>query len=382
MRERKRYGDVLKPVPTDFVDRLAAEVGSPPNIARAQALEQRLPIAVNIDGPVVHYGKARRARDGYKANGGWLLARSTADGHRISFRIDDAAWPQRPRYIGWLTPALRLPLTALAYHWVRRLFRPIVDIRAGAQRFGAGNFSHPISLRRHDKLGELAAQVNRMAANLQGMLDATRSLLLAIGHELRSPLTRARLNAELVPDGTEREALLRDLAQMRDLITSLLEHEQLAAGHQALQAEAANVNALVRILCQDTFADAPVELQLDDTLPPVVLDTTRVRLALRNLIDNALRHGGAAPRCIVRSTAEGTSFVLSVRDFGPGASRAQLGRLAEPFYRPDAARGRDSGGAGLGLTLCRLVAQAHGGELRLTLVNPGFEARLLLPMPT
>lgn len=176
--------------------------------------------------------------------------------------------------------------------------------------------------------------------------------------------------------------MLRDLAQMRDLITSLLEHEQLAAGHQALQAEAANVNALVRILCQDTFADAPVELQLDDTLPPVVLDTTRVRLALRNLIDNALRHGGAAPRCIVRSTAEGTSFVLSVRDFGPGVSRAQLGRLAEPFYRPDAARGRDSGGAGLGLTLCRLVAQAHGGELRLTLVNPGFEARLLLPMPT
>ena len=114
MRETKRYGDVLKLVPADCVDRLAAEVGSPPNIARAQALEQRLPIAVNIDGPVVHYGKARRARDGYKANGGWLLARSTADGHRISFRIDDAAWPQRPRYIGWLTPALRLPVTALA----------------------------------------------------------------------------------------------------------------------------------------------------------------------------------------------------------------------------------------------------------------------------
>ena len=143
MRETKRYGDVLKPVPADCVDRLAAEVGSPPNIARAQALEQRLPITVNIDGQVVHYGKARRDRDGYKANGGWLLARSTADGHRISFRIDDAAWPQRPRYIGWLTPALRLPLTALAYHWVRRLFRPIVDIRAGAQRFGAGNFRTP-----------------------------------------------------------------------------------------------------------------------------------------------------------------------------------------------------------------------------------------------
>ena len=71
---------------------------------------------------------------------------------------------------------------------------------------------------------------------------------------------------------------------------------------------------------------------------------------------------------------------LSVRDFGQGVSREQLTRLAEPFYRPDAARGRDRGGVGLGLTLCRLVAQAHGGELRLQLAQPGLRATLLLPV--
>jgi signal transduction histidine kinase len=99
---------------------------------------------------------------------------------------------------------------------VRHLFRPLDDIRAGALRYEAGDFSHPIPRRRNDELGDLADQVNAMAGGLHRMLDGQRELLLAISHELRSPLTRARLNAELLGDGAERSALLRDLGQMRD----------------------------------------------------------------------------------------------------------------------------------------------------------------------
>ena len=92
-------------------------------------------------------------------------------------------------------------------------------------------------MRRNDELGDLAERINRMATSLQGMLDAKRALLLAISHELRSPLTRARVNAELVAEGEHRDALLRDLSEMRDLITDLLESERLATGHAALQTE-------------------------------------------------------------------------------------------------------------------------------------------------
>ena len=377
------YSDLFKPLLADYVDRLVAEVGSPPDVARARALEERLPLAVRIEGPQVQYGTAPKRRhefDEHQATTGWLLARSTGDGHRISFRIQDGAWPQRPRIIGWVTLALLLLVTSIAYVWVRRLFRPIVDINAGAQRFGRGDFSTPIPQRRRDDLGELAAQVNQMATGLQGMLDAKRALLLAISHELRSPLTRARLNAELVAEGPERSALLRDLAEMRELITSLLEQERLAAGHQALHAEVLDLNALVRASCAESFAGAAIALELDPNVPRVTLDATRIKLALRNLIDNALRHGAAATHCIVRTEVEGCMLGLSVRDFGPGVSHEQLTHLAEPFYRPDAARGRDRGGVGLGLTLCRLVAQAHGGELRLQLAQPGLRATLLLPV--
>ena len=104
-------------------------------------------------------------------------------------------------------------------------------------RFGSGDFEPPIPVRRRDELGDLAERINRMAQSLHGMLDAKRALLLAISHELRSPLTRARVNAELVAEGEHRSALLRDLGEMRDLITDLLESERLASGHAALQPE-------------------------------------------------------------------------------------------------------------------------------------------------
>jgi signal transduction histidine kinase len=382
------------PLVADYVDRLAADLGTPPDPARARALVQRLPLSVRIDGPQVQFDShpqrpgwpgrhdgPRRADDDDPGDGPWLLTRDTADGHRIVFGLGDAAWRQRPRAIGWVTLAALLALTALAYGYVRRLFRPLDDIRAGALRFGQGDFGVPIPLRRADELGDLAAQINTMAGEIRRMLDAKRGLLLAISHELRSPLTRARLNAELVAEGPERNALLRDLAEMRDLVTDLLESERLASGHAALQREATDLNALIHEWLREQDANAAVELQLEPTLPLLALDRVRLRLLLRNLLDNARRHGAAARRPQLRTALDAGEVVLTLRDFGPGVDAAQLPQLAEAFYRPDAARSRADGGVGLGLMLCRQVAQAHGGRLNLRNAQPGFEAELRLPLP-
>jgi signal transduction histidine kinase len=378
------WSGVVRPVVADYVDRLAAEVGSPPDVARAQALVQRLPLSVRIEGPAVQFDSHPQRRAWHRGpdrddedDGRWLLQRQTADGHRITFGLGDRGWASRPRTIGWFTLGMLLLLTAGAYGYVRHLFRPLDDIRSGAQRFGQGQFDTPIPVRRHDELGDLAEQVNTMARDIRGMLDAKRGLLLAVSHELRSPLTRARLNAELVAPGEERDALLRDLGTMRDLITDLLESERLAAGHAALQRERCDPNALVRELIAEQFAAATLRLELASHLPAVDLDPVRLRLALRNLIDNALRHGAAAasPPCVRSELVDGR-LELSVRDFGPGVDDAQLAHLSEAFYRADTARQRSTGGVGLGLYLCRLVAQAHGGTLHLRNARPGLEATL------
>jgi signal transduction histidine kinase len=423
---------VMRPLVADYVDRLAAEVGTPPDLARAQTLTERLPLALHIRGPQVNWDSApphhplpppgqavwtdRRAGmhapwAGSHAGPGGMgmmgglpelvhgppgppphwLARVTPDGHLLQFELDTEGWVRRPRRIGWVTLAVLLALTGLAYLVVRQLFRPLEDIRQGALRYGRGEFGEPIPVRRRDELGEVAAQVNTMAADLSHMLEAKRALLLAISHELRSPLTRARLNAELVPEGSARNALLRDLGQMRDLISDLLESERLAQPHAVLQREPTDVVALLhQVLDQqvDPAAAATLALHLPDELPALALDRTRLALLLRNLIDNALRHGSgagvAAPEISIELQRDAlgapATLVLTVRDHGPGVTPEQLARLAEPFYRPDSARQRSTGGVGLGLYLCRLIAQAHGGQLRLRAATPGLEARAELPV--
>ena len=386
----------VQPLAADYVDRLAAEIGSPPDAARAQALAARLPIRVRIDGPRLqfdsHAGRrlpyddedppATRRSDRSPPWAQWLQ-RETADGHRIRFTLAaPLADVDRPRRLGWVTLTALLVLTGIAWAVVQRLLRPLQPIGDGVARFGRGDFSQPIALARDDELGQLADRIDGMARSLQGMLEHQRGLLLAISHELRSPLTRARLNAELVDEGPARDALLRDLAEMRDLIETLLESERIAAGARALQLEPVDLAALVHELVEARFAGRGIELALQPPPGPVMADAARLRLLLRNLLDNALRHGAGAswpPQVHLRPEPDGR-WALGVRDHGPGLPPEQVAALGQPFHRPDSARTRAAGGVGLGLYLCRLVAQAHGGELRIRDAAPGLDVAMCWPL--
>jgi signal transduction histidine kinase len=402
------WRDAARPLVADYVDRVVAEIGTPPNVQRAQAVADRLPVSVEISGPAVNWHSQPDLRDErhWRGRNDWqhdeprLLARTLADGHRVDLRLSVAAWQNQPRRVGWITLAVLLGLTALAYLYVRRLLRPLDDIGAGAQRFGSGDFGHPIPVRRQDELGQLATGVNAMAHDIHQMLDAKRALLLAISHELRSPLTRARLNTELLPESPDvaphREALLRDLATMRDLVTDLLESERLATRHAALQREPTDLAALAQEVVADVVADGvqaqgagaaarQPTLDVAPGLPTLQVDRARIRLLLRNLLDNALRHTPATaepPRLSVQCEVQGSTsaVVITVRDHGPGVQEAALPHLAEPFYRPDAARERATGGVGLGLYLCKLVALAHGGTFAVRNAQPGLEVRVSLPV--
>jgi signal transduction histidine kinase len=379
------------------VDRLTAEIGSPPSIDRAQKMVQHLPLSVQISGPLVNWRSnpeaASRDHHGRDQNR-WnqdeprLLERTTADGHRVVFGLSIAAWNDRPRFIGWATLAMLLVLTGLAYVRVRRMLRPLDDIRAGALRFGAGDFTQAIAVRQArqpDELGELATAVNTMGADIHQMLEAKRTLLLAISHELRSPLTRARLNTELLPETADvqpaRSALLRDLALMRDLVTDLLESERLASPHAALHREPVALAQLVGEVIAGLDCAENVGLQVSADLPILQLDRMRMRLLLRNLLENALRHSaGAAQAPIVGiQPLPAGGVAITVRDFGMGVPENQIALLAQPFYRSDTARERASGGVGLGLYLCQLVAHAHGATFQIENAKPGLKVSVSLP---
>ena len=395
------WRQAVNPLVGDYADRLAAEIGSPPNVARAQAIAARLPVVVRIRGPGVDWASGPWPRHGPPwargVEGGAseraLVSRTLADGTRIDFALDARGPGEDPRRFVWLTLAGLLALTALAYALVHRMLRPIGEIGAGARRFGAGRFDTPIAVRhaRHpDELSDLAQTVNQMGADIHRMLDAKRALLLAVSHELRSPLTRARLNAELLPeDGAAqapRVALLRDLGQMRDLITDLLESERLAQPHAALQREPTDLAALARAVLEQLAVTQPgarrVVLHIDAALPKALsVDASRVRLLLRNLLDNALRHSPpSAPPPELWVRLEQGDLVIELRDHGPGVPPDQIGQLSEAFYRPDTARQRHTGGVGLGLYLVRLVAEAHGGRFAVRNADPGLAVTVRWPV--
>lgn len=202
---------VAKPLVADYIDRLAAEIGTPPDETRARAPVARLPITLRIEGPALGFDshpQRRHGHDGAEYHSdnsdhgdhsddtrfgaeGWGLVRTTTDGHRIAFGLAGLPPGTQTRAFVWLTLNLLLVLTAGAYLYVRRLLRPLDAIGVAVESFGRGDFSQPIAVRRQDELGELATRINVMAGSLHGMLDAKRALLLAISHELRSPLTRA-----------------------------------------------------------------------------------------------------------------------------------------------------------------------------------------------
>ena len=415
------WREAARPLLMDYVDRLAGDITSQglPSVERAQAMTERLPLTVRIDGPQVRWashpdqhqpewqragggdgdsdGEAQRwQHENWGGGKDWqrILKRTTADGHIIEFGINEDVFERRPRLIGFALTALLL-LTLLAWLYVRRLLKPLDAIGAGARRFGAGDFSQPIPERcckAHDELGELALTINTMGRDIHRMLEAKRALLLAISHELRSPLTRARLNTELLPETAEvnpqRQALLRDLQEMAGLITDLLESERLAANHTALQREPVALAVLAQEVVAEVLARQPVRadvrpeiiLQADPHLPLLPLDPARMRLLLRNLLDNALRHSTGAPLPPeLHLRAVGQGIELEVRDHGPGVPADQLPHLAEPFFRPDTARTRAQGGVGLGLYLCKLVAQAHGGTLAVRNAVPGLAVTVTLP---
>jgi signal transduction histidine kinase len=279
---------------------------------------------------------------------------------------------------------LGLSFLLVAYAAVTWLFRPIRTIRAGAEHIGRGNFDFRISNIRQDQLGDLATDINKMAGDVESMLDAKRALLLGISHELRTPLSRMRLTLEFLDDQENADSLKAEIAEMEKIVVSLLEAERLNSRHAQLSLTKVDVAELIRELLDDFFARdvERINVNLPAEAVTAYIDEARITLLLKNLISNSLRYSKPEDGPVqLTISATDSELVMSVADQGPGLSKDQAEHIGEPFYRSDASRTRESGGTGLGLYLATLVANAHGGSLTLLDTNDhgaSFEVRIPL----
>jgi signal transduction histidine kinase len=214
-----------------------------------------------------------------------------------------------------------------------------------------------------------------MEARIAAMLAEKDVMLGAIGHDLKTPLAALRVRIESVEDDAQRArmaATIEDIARTLDDILELAR-----VGRAANPPERAELSALAASVVEE-FEDMgePVTLAEGARISAEV-HVTWLKRALRNLISNALRYGGTAT---VSVFAEPRAIVLRVEDEGPGIPEDRIGAMTEPFVRGEASRSRSTGGAGLGLTLARAIAEERGGQLVLgNRPQGGLSAEIRLP---
>lgn len=277
-----------------------------------------------------------------------------------------------------------LLILAFLYRATQRLIAPINDIEKSVNTFAEGKLDHRIFIRRTDELGKLAQSFNTMADQLQQMLEAKRQLLLAISHELRSPLTRAKVSAALIDDDKHKQNINLELNEIDHLIEEILETERLSLPHKVLNKSDVNLNHLITEVITSNFSNSKITSIFPPQEIKVELDRARIKLLLKNLIENALRYtsdNASPPKVSLELNPD--TIQIQVRDFGQGIEQDHLPHLTEAFYRVDPSRKRETGGFGLGLYLCRMIAEAHGGQLSLTSqVGVGTTVSVILPIHT
>lgn len=376
------------------------DIGVPPNIERAMEIVAQIPIDIRIVGPDQDWGSDPDFPDLEALPFGPLGLLELSDASRneveawartlelvefarhqehvfvklvqgdylIVFASPRIRETRPPTYTTLIFSVVGLTMLLLMYLAVRWLFRPIKWMQEGTARIGRGELDYRIPKTRRGELGDLTQDINRMADDVQGMLEAKRQLMLAISHELRSPLTRAKVALELLDDVPVRQNILEDIDGMERLIADLLESEALNTRHAILRLESVDLGELVQSVIDTDFAEqrSRVELLFSEARLEGQLDATRVRLLVRNLLENGLRYTSpGGEKLQIRGSRSDDYFELRVTDHGDGIPAEHLARVTEPFYRADPARSRATGGIGLGLYLCRLIAEAHSGLLHI-----------------
>ncbi len=268
-----------------------------------------------------------------------------------------------------------LLLAPLVWWMARRLTRPIRVFADAAERLGADPEAEPLTPSGPSEVRTAIHAFNDMQASLRDHMRRRTQTVAAIAHDLRTPLTRLRFRAEQAPDAV-RDRMAADIEEMDALIGQAMAYVRGEATPE--RREVFDLDALAAD-CASGFSETGGAVTFDGAgALEVEADPAALRRALANLIANAVKYGGAAR---VKAFAQDGRAVVTVEDDGPGLPDDELEAVFEPFHRAERSRSRETGGAGLGLTVARQAARAHGGDVTLTnRTEGGLIARLNLPL--
>ena len=298
------------------------------------------------------------------------------DGRWVTF---DTHWPREsaslPARLLLTLGVLLAVVLALSFIAVRWLSRPLRTLADAAEALGKNIHRPPLPEDGPTEVRQAAQAFNRMQSRLVRHIEDRTRVLAAMSHDLKTPLTRLRLRAELLDDDDLRQRFEQDLREMEAMVTDAL------AALRGLDGPARSLPVDLMALLESLQADnqemgRSVEIS-GSVVAPLVGDPARLKRCIANLVDNAVLYGQRA-RIAVDDAPQ--AVTLCIRDDGPGIPEALLERVFDPFFRLEASRSRATGGTELGLSIARDIARAAGGDLTLhNRPGGGLEARLVLP---
>jgi signal transduction histidine kinase len=276
-----------------------------------------------------------------------------------------------------------LAIAVIALLAMRWAVRPLQRLAHAADALGRDLSGAPLAETGPREVRQAARAFNTMQNRLASYLDDRLRILAAVSHDLKSPITRLKLRAEMLADATQREKFLRDLDDMETMIAATLDF--LRGESRQENGVLLDINALVSALRDDMQAMGSEITLNGHASRPLLARPQALKRCLANLLDNAVRYGVSADSHagsnVQISLADGSEFLtLHIDDHGPGIPEAELEQMFEPFRRGETSRNRATGGAGLGLAIARNLARAHGGDVTLeNRPEGGLRASLTLP---
>ena len=298
------------------------------------------------------------------------------DGALVTFDsrepLEAVNWPYRLLLSLAVLLVAVIALTLVAVRWVTR---PLKALAEAAENLGANIDRPPLEEKGPLEVSRAARAFNTMQQRLAAFIHDRTRILAAVSHDLKTPITRLRLRAELLDAPELRAKFVKDLDEMESMVSATLEFMRGVENREA--AQPLDIMALLESLQEDARElDGKVAIE-GRALKPFHGHPQALKRCLRNLVDNAVQYGKSAT---IRVEDAPDRLRICVRDEGPGIPEGELERVFEPFRRLEGSRSRATGGTGLGLGVARNIARAHGGDLVLrNIPQSGLEAALTLP---
>ena len=272
-----------------------------------------------------------------------------------------------PEYINYFPPFVVSMIFMLIINlFIRRFLQPIQWMKARIRGLRRGDMKTQIAVRGNDELAELSMSINKMIGDIKSLLSQKQQLLLDVSHELRSPLARIRLLTEMLPDHKNKGKLVDEVVFLEGMISNLLYSDKLSLPYTNMQIDSIKTKNFITKVMDLINVDLK-KFDISNSIPNVLvdMDETKMIIAVRNLIDNALKYGDHSTPITINVLQSKGRCLLEVSNAGSKIEGDEISDIFLPFFRSKDNKNSVSG-FGLGLTICKKIVEAHSGQLLMS----------------